>query len=108
MCELPGNGAELGAVEEGNTANRGCCIQHVCGCVSGADMPQHTTYSNKKKSTVLTKNEQTSSQRKHILSMADNTFIDTFFFTVTFCVEDPLFCFTAEKCRYPLHQVLFV
>lgn len=46
VCELPGNGAELGAVEEGNTANRGCCIQHVCGCVSGADMPQHTTYSN--------------------------------------------------------------
>lgn len=34
-----------------------------------------------KKHYVLTKNEQTSSQHKHILSMADNTFIDTFFYT---------------------------
>lgn len=33
---------------------------------------------------VLTKNEQTSSRRKHVLSVADSTFIDTFFSTNIF------------------------
>lgn len=33
----------------------------------------------RKKPNVLTKNEQTSSRRKHVLSVADNTLIDTFF-----------------------------
>lgn len=48
VCGLLGNGAVLGAVEEGNTANRGGCIQHVPGCVSSAILSyHHTTYSNK-------------------------------------------------------------
>lgn len=36
----------LGAVEEGNTANRGGCIQHVSGCVSTARLSHHTLSSN--------------------------------------------------------------
>lgn len=36
----------LGAVEEGNTANRGGCIQHVSGCVSSARLSHRALYSN--------------------------------------------------------------
>lgn len=45
VCGLLGNAAIL-AVEEGNTANRGGCIQHVSRCVSGAVLSYHATCSH--------------------------------------------------------------
>lgn len=45
VCGLLGN-AEVLAVEEGNTANRGGCIQHVSRCVSSAVLANHAIYSH--------------------------------------------------------------
>lgn len=45
VCGLLGN-AEVLAVEEGNTANRGGCIQHVSRCVSSAVLSYHVIYSH--------------------------------------------------------------
>lgn len=115
----------LGAVEEGNTANRGGRIQHVSGCVSSARLLYHTLYSNESH-LLWWKNEQNLTgiaKISHRHDKHERLFTQPYFKDTVWQVVNLLASFFAPFCiGYPhcfvvwpswnmfilLHQILYL